>query len=275
MPFAVHVPPQQNLKLKNIDPDQDGGLNKDEAQIKLKALGQELLELQELMYAAGQHSLLIVLQGRDTAGKDGTIRRILDFVNVQGTQVAPFKVPTPKELSHDFLWRVHAKTPERGSMTLFNRSHYEDVLVVRVHKLVPEATWQARYQHINAFESLLQDANTILVKFMLHISKEEQEKRLLEREKDFEKAWKLSVGDWKEREFWQDYEAAYEEVFHQCSPEPCPWTIVPANKKWFRDLAVFETLVERLRPYRQGWEQTLKLMGETRLKELEIFRAQF
>jgi PPK2 family polyphosphate:nucleotide phosphotransferase len=272
MSLAHRLTPGQKVKLPDFDPDEKGGLNKAEARERLEKLGGRMAELQELLFAARQNSLLIVLQGRDTSGKDGTIRRILDFVNVQSSRVAPFKVPTETELAHDFLWRIHGATPGKGEITIFNRSHYEDVLVVRVHELVPEKVWQRRYDHINAFEELLTDAGTIVLKFYLHISKEEQEERLRTREKEPEKSWKLSVTDWKERELWDDYTKAYEDALTKCNTKDAPWRIVPANHKWFRDLAIFEAVVETLEPYEKCWRESLKELGQRQRKALDEYR---
>ncbi len=219
---------------------------------------EELIELQELLYAVRSHSVLVILQGRDTSGKDGTIRHVAGPLNSQSCSVASFKVPTEEELAHDFLWRVHAQTPPSGDIRIFNRSHYEDVLVVRVHKLAPKEVWRQRYEHINAFEQLLADSGTIILKFYLHISKEEQKQRLLEREKDPVKSWKLSVNDWKEREHWDDYTAAYEDALNRCSTKHAPWFIVPADKKWFRNLAVAETLRNALMPFKKSWLEKMR-----------------
>lgn len=260
------------LRLKDIDPDDVAGWEREAAEAESERLGLELEDLQELLYAAGKHALLFVLQGRDTSGKDGTIRFLLRHMNAQGTSIVPFKVPTPKELAHDFLWRVHAGTPGRGETVIFNRSHYEDVLVVRVHSLVPEAVWSKRYAHIEAFERLLLDSNTIVLKFMLHISKKEQEERLIAREQETEKAWKLSVNDWKEREHWDAYTEAYDAVL-ELGSGACPWHVVPADKKWFRNLAITQTLVETLRPYREEWMNHLAQVGEKALAELAAYRS--
>lgn len=273
MAFLRPVKHGSNVRLDNIDPEHDGGTEKGEAEKRLLDLGQELEDLTELLFAAGQNGLLVVIQGRDTAGKDGSIKRILEHINVQSSQVVPFKVPTPLELAHDFLWRVHPHAPAKGGVTLFNRSHYEDVLVVRVHELAPEAVWRHRYDHINAFEQLLADSGTIIVKFMLHISAEEQKERLLAREQELEKAWKLNAGDWKEREFWDAYTEAYDEALAQCSTAHAPWYVVPANKKWFRDVAIAETLVETLRPYKQAWLDKLERIGQEAKEELAAFRS--
>jgi PPK2 family polyphosphate:nucleotide phosphotransferase len=247
-------------------------LERAEAEDRLKQLGEELGELEELLFAAGETALLIVLQGLDTSGKDGAIRNLLRFVNVQSCRVESFKVPTPEEIAHDFLWRAHAVTPKRGAVTIFNRSHYEDVLVVRVHKLVPEKVWRARFEHINAFEKLLADSETVILKFFLHITPEEQAERLLERENDPIKAWKLSANDWKEREHWNDYRKAYEDALSQCSTKGAPWFVVPADNKWYRDLFITERIVEALRPYRKQWMERLEEIGKTAKAELEEMR---
>ncbi|MFZ4509026.1 MAG: PPK2 family polyphosphate kinase [Fimbriimonas sp.] len=272
MSIGHRVNPGSSIDLMKVDPG-EASLSKEDAKLKAAELAERLRELLELMYAAGQHALLVVLQGRDTAGKDGTIRLLLDAVNVQGNRVASFKAPSQIELSHDFLWRVHRETPAKGTMTIFNRSHYEDVLVVRVHDLVPRAVWSKRYDHINAFESLLVASGTLVVKFMLHVSKDEQERRLREREEDTTKAWKLSVGDWQEREFWDEYTEAYEDALRECSTEDAPWIVVPADKKWFRDIVVLQNLVEALEPHEKTWRESLRKLGEKALVELKAFRA--
>jgi PPK2 family polyphosphate:nucleotide phosphotransferase len=272
MSMLKRVESGNKIHLDKISTEETFGLAKGDAEARLKELSDELANLQELMFAAGNTSLLIVLQGRDTSGKDGTIRHLLTVMNAQSTRVSPFKVPTPIEFAHDFLWRVHAQTPAKGETVIFNRSHYEDVLVVRVHQLVPEKIWQGRYEHINKFEENLTDSGAIVVKFMLHISKDEQEKRLIEREQDLAKAWKLSVGDWKEREFWDDYTAAYEDLISKCSTENAPWYVVPADKKWLRNIAITEVLVETLRPYKKVWEEKLHSLGEKMKAEISDFR---
>ncbi len=274
MSYTFRITGKKNIKLKQFDPDHDAGLTREEADAKTAALCEELMELQELLYAAGEQSVLIVLQGRDTSGKDGTIRVVMGPLNSLACNVASFKVPTTNELAHDFLWRVHQQTPARGQMTIFNRSHYEDVLVVRVHKLAPKPVWKAHYEHINHFEKLLLDTNTIVLKFYLHISSEEQEERLLEREQDATKAWKLSVGDWKEREHWDDYSAAYEDAINRCSTKDAPWHIVPANKKWFRNLAVAQAIVDALKPYKKTWLKKLDAMGAEEKALIEVFRRE-
>jgi PPK2 family polyphosphate:nucleotide phosphotransferase len=262
----------KKIKLADIDSDQDAGLTREEAAERQAALTEELSAQQELLYAAQETPLLILLQGMDAAGKDGTIKNVLGAMNPQGCRVASFKAPTPVELAHDFLWRVHSETPGKGEVVIFNRSHYEDVLIVRVHGLVPEKVWRKRYDHINAFEHLLADNDTVILKFFLHISKDEQERRLLDREKDPLTYWKLSLGDWKERERWDDYQAAYEDALNQCALPHAPWYVVPANKKWFRNLAIAETLVETLRPLKENWVRRLKTIGVEELKALRASR---
>ena len=274
MSYTFRITGKKKIKLKDFDANHDAGLTREEADAKTAALCGEMMELQELLYAASDHSVLIVLQGRDTSGKDGTIRVVMGPLNSLACNVASFKVPTANELGHDFLWRVHQQTPPRGQMTIFNRSHYEDVLVVRVHNLAPKPIWKARYDHINNFEQLLVDSKTIVLKFYLHISKKEQEERLLEREQDATKAWKLSVGDWKERELWDDYTAAYEDALNQCSTKDAPWHIVPANKKWFRNLAVAQAIVDALKPYKKAWLKKLDATGAEEKALIEAFRRE-
>ncbi len=274
MAYAHKITGAHPIKLNDFDPEDDGGLDRVVGEEKLKTLGKELTRLQELLYAASDNSVLIVLQGRDTSGKDGTIRAVMGPLNSLGCTVASFKVPTEKELAHDFLWRIHQHTPARGEIAIFNRSHYEDVLAVRVQKIVPDKIWRARFDHINNFERLLTDSNTILLKFYLHISKKEQEERLLAREQEPEKYWKLSVGDWKERENWNDYTRAYEDAINRCSTPSAPWHIVPANKKWFRNLAVAEAIVNALRSLQNGWRRKLEAIGKKEKAAIEAYRSQ-
>ncbi|MBS1719321.1 MAG: polyphosphate kinase 2 family protein [Armatimonadetes bacterium] len=273
MKYAKRIDPGSKVKLKNEDPSESAGLSKEEGSAKLAELAAKIAELQELMSATSDHAFLVAFQGMDTAGKDGAINKILSYVNVQSARVQAFKVPTPIELAHDFLWRVHAVTPACGGMTIFNRSHYEDVLVVRVHNIVPEEVWKRRYDHINNFEALIADSRTTIIKFFLHISKDEQEQRLLDREKDPTKSWKLSVGDWKEREFWDDYQEAYQDALERCSTDQAPWHIIPANHKWFRDLAVAEVIYEAMKPFEKGWRDKLAALGATAKADIQAFKA--
>lgn len=261
------------VDLNDISTKAPSGVSHEEATQRLIKLGAELEELEELLYAAGQTGMLLVLQGRDTSGKDGTIRHLLRYVNVQSCRVQAFKIPTAEEVAHDFLWRVHKVAPERGDVTIFNRSHYEDVLVVRVHKLIDEKVWRKRYDHINAFEDLLADSGIVILKFYLHISKDEQKQRLLEREQDTIKSWKLSVGDWKERELWDDYSKAYEDALSHCSTDRAPWYVVPADNKWYRDLVVTERIVEALRPLKKNWTSRLEEVGRVAKAELAAYRT--
>ncbi len=262
----------KKLNLKKVDPRDTGSVSREDAERTTLDLLAELAELQDLLYAAGETAVLIVLQGLDTAGKDGSIQHVMGAMNPQSCRVASFKVPTPVEAAHDFLWRIHAEAPAHGNVAIFNRSHYEDVLVVRVHNLVPENVWRGRYDMINTFEKLLSDASTVIIKYMLHISKDEQEKRLIEREKDPTKAWKLSPADWKERELWDDYQQAYEDAINNCSSKVAPWFVVPADHKWYRNLVLAQTLVDALRPYRKSWERRLKTIGSSELQQLRAMR---
>lgn len=257
------------FNLADIDPSDTGNMTKAKAEQAMAELGERLGRQQLLMYGASSHSLLIILQGMDTAGKDGTIKHVMNAVNPLGTYVASFKEPTPEDLAHDFLWRVHQRTPGRGSVGIFNRSHYEDVLVVRVHDLVKKDVWERRYEQINAFERQLAANDTIICKFFLHISKDEQKERLLDREKDADKAWKLSVGDWQERQFWDDYQRAYADALGKCGTEWAPWNIVSANKKWYRNYTIAKAIVDRLAPFEKEWEKTLEARGQ---RELEALR---
>jgi PPK2 family polyphosphate:nucleotide phosphotransferase len=273
-PYARTLDRSRRIKLDGVDPGDTQGIEKDDGLKRIEKLGRELSELENLLTYAGTHALLVVLQGRDASGKDGAIRKILEFSNIQQAYVHPFKAPTEEERAHDFLWRVHGAVPRRGYMALFNRSYYEDVLAARVHKLVPESIWKGRYAHINAFERLLTDADVILLKFYLHISADEQYQRLRAREKDPRTAWKLNPGDWRELPLWDDFTEAYEDALARCATRDAPWHLVPADKKWFRNLAVLDRIVRALRPYREPWLDTLKELGKTKMKEIRALRAQ-
>ncbi|MGA3296673.1 MAG: polyphosphate kinase 2 family protein [Candidatus Bathyarchaeia archaeon] len=237
----------KKIKLSKLDPDDTQGLKNDErSQRMLQKLVARLDNLQYLLYASKKYSLLIVLQGIDAAGKDGTIRHVMSGVNPQSCRVTSFKTPSAEEAAHDFLWRIHNAIPDRGEIGIFNRSHYEDVLVVRVHKLVPESIWSRRYKQINQFERILSENNVKILKFYLHISKEEQKIRFQQRLDDRTKWWKLSPADFQERKYWNDYMDAYEDVLRYCSTPWAPWYIIPANKHWFRNLAVSHIIVKTL-----------------------------
>ena len=273
MKYLWKVDEGSKVNLKDYDPNYtDEHADHDDVKNELEDLGKELSDSQELLAAAQHHSMLVVLQGMDTSGKDGTIRHVFSHVNPQGCYVHSFKEPTADELSHDFLWRVHKVTPGQGVMGIFNRSHYEDVLVARVHNLVPEKVWKQRYAEINHFEELLANSKTIILKFFLHISSDEQERRLLAREKDKDKAWKLSAADWAERKYWNDYQQAYEDALSRCSTDAAPWYIVPSNHKWFRNLAVAQTLVHTMRKYKDEWKADLEARGERELEQLKKMR---
>jgi PPK2 family polyphosphate:nucleotide phosphotransferase len=249
------VPPGGPVDLTTWPTDDDGGWDRRDARQRTEALNRELEDLQELLYAEGRHKVLVVIQATDTGGKDGTIRHVFDGVNPQGVKVATFKKPTESELAHDFLWRVHAHTPSAGEITIFNRSHYEDVLVVRVHELVPRSRWERRYRHINAFEQMLVDEGTTIVKLFLHISKEEQRERLQSRLDEPHKRWKFSLGDLAEREHWDEYQAAFVAALEHTSTARAPWYVIPADRKWFRNLVVSEIMVQALQNLEMSWPQ--------------------
>ena len=240
------VDPDRFDGLASIPTDADGGLDKHTAKALLKQLNKRLEVLQEHLYAHGNERLLIVLQATDTGGKDGTIRAVMDGTNPQGVHVASFKKPTAEELAHDYLWRVHPHVPAKGDITIFNRSHYEDVLVVRVHELVPEEVWRRRYGHIREFEQMLVDEGVTIRKFFLHISSDEQRERLQARVDDPEKHWKFSFGDLDERKRWDDYQAAFHDMLVETSTAAAPWYAVPADRKWFRNLVITRILVDTL-----------------------------
>jgi PPK2 family polyphosphate:nucleotide phosphotransferase len=274
MNYVWKVNAGSKVKLKDYNPGYtEKQSDRASADLELQALSNELSELQELLAAAQQHSLLVVLQGMDTSGKDGTIRHVLSHVNPQGCDVYSFKAPTQEELAHDFLWRVHKVTPGKGVMGIFNRSHYEDVLVARVQNLVPEKVWSRRYEEINNFEQLLTENEMIILKFFLHISYDEQERRLLAREQDKDKAWKISAEDWADRKYWKDYEQAYEDALSKCSTDKAPWYIVSANHKWYRNLAVAHTLVHTMRQYKDEWKAGLEVRGQRELERLKRMRG--
>jgi PPK2 family polyphosphate:nucleotide phosphotransferase len=241
------VKPGEKVKLSKYDADDTLGWDKDhKMKSSLEKAVEKLDALQYVLYAERKRALLIVLQGLDTGGKDGTIRHVMSGVNPQGCKVTPFKVPAGEETDHDFLWRIHRAVPGFGYIGIFNRSHYEDVLVVRVHNIVPKSQWSRRYDQINNFEEFLTQNNVKILKFFLHISKDEQKKRLMDRIDDPDKHWKISQADFNERRFWSDYTAAYEDALTKCSTHAAPWYIIPSNKKWFRNLAVSHIITETL-----------------------------
>jgi PPK2 family polyphosphate:nucleotide phosphotransferase len=247
------VEPGSKVDLSDWDPDDDGDYERAEAEAETEELNLRLEALQEKLYAEGKHKVLVVLQATDTGGKDSTIRKVFEHVNPQGVKVASFGRPTDEELARDYLWRVHQQTPGSGEIVIFNRSHYEDVLVVRVHNLVPEARWKKRYEHINNFEELLVDEGTHIVKIYLHISKEEQRERLQDRLDVPEKNWKFQKGDLAEREHWDDYQDAFTAVLEKTSTKHAPWYVVPGNRKWYRNRVITEILVELLEDLDMEW----------------------
>jgi PPK2 family polyphosphate:nucleotide phosphotransferase len=274
MPDTLIDTPGSKVRLSGISAEPPKGMTRAKAEKRFAALGRELFELQDAMWGARVNGVLVVLQGRDSAGKDGTIKHVAGCLNPRGVSVTSFGVPTTEEREHDFLWRVHKHAPRRGEFALFNRSHYEDVLVVRVHDLAPKKLWQQRYGHIRDFEELLAEHGTIVLKYFLHISRDEQEERLLEREKEPETAWKLNPNDWKERDHWDEYTAAYEDAISKTAAPHAPWIIVPANSKWYRNLVVAESIVDTLREHRKHWDKKLEEMGRAGRAGLEAYRAQ-
>lgn len=253
----LQVKPGSKVKLKDWDPSDTSQApgDKNETNAKSDKYADRLVDLQELLFAEHKHKLLVVLQGMDTSGKDGTVRHVMRGVSPQSVRAVSFKKPTPPELEHDFLWRVHAHVPGSGEIVIFNRSHYEDVLVVRVHALVHEKVWKKRYEQINEFERLLSASGTTILKFFLHISKDEQRERLQARLDDPTKRWKFQHGDIEERKLWDHYMKAYEDALEQTSTEWAPWTIVPADKKWFRNYAVAKTIVKTLEDFDMKYPQ--------------------
>jgi len=262
------VRPGSRVDLDRWDPDDTGDFRgaKDEGRAQLEKLTRRLEALQELLYAEHLRSVLVVLQGMDSAGKDGTIRRVFEGVNPEGVRVASFKRPTAVELDHDFLWRVHTVTPARGEMVLFNRSHYEDVLVPRVHRHIPRRVWERRYRSINEFERELTEEGTTVLKFFLHISRGEQKRRLKERMDDPEKQWKFREGDIEERRWWSEYRTAYEEAISRTSTRWAPWYVIPSNRRWYRDLAVSTRIVRTLTGFRMRYPRLPKTLRSARVR---------
>jgi len=251
------VEPGKRIKLDKISTDDTGKFkDKPEGKNATQANLRKLDELQEVLYAQSKYSVLVVLQAMDAGGKDGTIESIFSGVNPQGCAVSSFKAPSHLELSHDYLWRVHNACPARGMIGIFNRSHYEDVLIARVKKLVPKSVWSKRYNHINEFERMLADNGTLILKFFLHITKDEQRKRLQKRLEDRTKRWKFKKGDLTERKLWKEYQRAYEDALSKTSTQWAPWHIVPANHKWYRDYVVASILVDAIERLRLKYPKT-------------------
>jgi PPK2 family polyphosphate:nucleotide phosphotransferase len=262
------IKPGQEVLVKDFDPHETSNWKGDKASglQRLEELKVELDQLQDVLYAESKHRVLIIIQAMDTAGKDGTIRSVFGGINPQGVRVASFKVPTAPEMAHDYLWRFHPVLPGNGEIVIFNRSYYEDVLVVRVHNFVPETTWQKRYQHINEFERMLTDEGTTILKFYLHIDAAEQKKRLLDRLIDPTKNWKFSSNDMKERTFWPAYMEAYQVALSKTSSEAAPWYLIPSNHNWYRNLMVASVIVATLKG--------LKMAYPTVTEDLAPFRKQ-
>jgi PPK2 family polyphosphate:nucleotide phosphotransferase len=269
IPDLLRVDPGTRPKLGTIDAASTPGFDgdKEAARARLEELRDELGAFQERLWAEGGQSLLIVLQALDAGGKDGLIRKVISAFNPQGTRVTGFGVPTEEELRHDYLWRVHAATPGKGRIGVFNRSHYEDVLVVRVNKLVPASVWKGRYDQINGFESTLGANGTRIVKLYLHISREEQRDRFLKRLTDPEKQWKWSSADLDAREHWKDFQAAYTDALARCSTDNAPWFIIPADHKWYRDLAAAEILVAAARQMNPQWPKPAEDLSKVVIPE--------
>ena len=255
MTQSTLVEPGSIVNLADLDPDYHSGLTKNDpvTKRKLKQDRQSMAELQERLYAEGRQALLVVLQAMDAGGKDGTIKHVMRGLNPQSCSVASFKVPTDEELSHDFLWRIHKRAPAKGQIAVFNRSHYEDVIAVRVLELVPEEVWRQRYDRINEFEALLVENGTRILKFYLHLSKEEQKERFEARIREPTKHWKFSARDLEQRKLWDDYMRAFEEALSRCSTVAAPWHVIPANRKWYRNLVVADTIRQALEEMAPQW----------------------
>ena len=241
------------FKLSRFAPDDTHGISKSHAERAMPAHVGKLAALHDLLYAEHKRSLLIVLQGMDAAGKDGTIKHVMSGVNPQGCSVTSFKQPSALDLDHDFLWRIHAAVPLKGSIGIFNRSHYEDVLIARVHELVPPAVWKRRYQEINDFEKMLTENDVCILKFFLHMSSNEQKKRFDERLADPRKNWKASPADFKERQYWDQYQRAYRDAIEKCATKEAPWYVIPSDHKWFRNFAVAEIVVRTLESFKMRY----------------------
>ncbi len=268
MPYAPRFDGTEPVELSIIDTVGDPDLARKAGEARLDSLVKELGDLQELLYAAGTDALLVVLQGMDTAGKDGAIRTMFEDMNAQGVHVWSFKVPTGEERRHDFLWRHQLHAAALSMVGVFNRSYYEAVLVELVKGIASPAVVESRYPHICDYEQLLTQSHTIVAKFFLHISSDIQKERLLARQEDVEKWWKLSLGDWQERQHWDEYQAAYNAAINATATPWAPWFVIPSDRKWYRNLAVAEALVEVLRPYRDVWLSTMREKGEIELAAL-------
>lgn len=259
--FKVSPP----VRLKHIDPDFHDGRAKDETREETRQLCERIGELQQLLYANASHAVIILLQGMDTSGKDGAAKHVLEFVTPSGIETANFKNPNNEELAHDFLWRIHKAVPRYGNIGVFNRSHYEDVLVVRVLGLQPERVWKSRFDQINAFENLLSQNRVLLLKFFLHISKQEQRERLQARLESPQKNWKFEAGDLKMRARWKEFQQAYEDAINRCSTPVAPWHVIPADHKWYRDYAIAKTVVQALEGLKLKWPKAREDLSKIRI----------
>lgn len=260
-PFKVTPP----IRLKDFNPAYCHGFDKDAARDITAKYCRRIGELQALLNANARHALLILLQGMDTSGKDGAVKHVLEFVNPAGVETANFKSPSSEELAHDYLWRIHPRVPRYGNIGVFNRSHYEDVLIVRVMKLQPKRVWRARYDQINAFEKHLTENRVILLKFFLHISKSEQAERLRARLEDKRKNWKFETADLEMREKWSRFQRAYEEAFNRCSTPWAPWHIVPADRKWYRDYIIARTVADAMEKLNLKWPKPREDLSKIRI----------
>ena len=254
------------IRLRDFDPDFHDNLDKDETREKTTALCQRIGQLQELFHANASHSLILLLQGMDTSGKDGAARRVLEFVNPAGVETANFKAPSAEELAHDFLWRVHQRVPRYGSVGVFNRSHYEEVLIVRVLKLQPARVWHGRYDQINAFERHLAENRVVLLKFFLHLSREEQAERLRARLEDRRKNWKFESADLEMRRRWPKFQRAYEDALNRCSTPWARWHVVPADRKWYRDYVIAKTVAETLEKLNLKWPKPREDLSKVKIE---------
>lgn len=261
--------PGKKVSLARLDPSDTMGVRRADAEEHMAEDLEHLARLQELLFVSGANAVLVVLQGTDTSGKDGTIRHVFRGVSPLGCRAVGFGVPTARELSHDYLWRIHRECPAKGMLTIFNRSHYESLLVERVHGIVDMARVRQRFDEINRFERMLTREGTIILKFLLHISKDEQGERLRERLREPDKNWKANPGDWEDRARWDEFQRAYEDMLHQTSTKWAPWTIVPSDRKWFRNYVVAHHITEALAPYEGGWHAALRARGDQRLAELK------
>ncbi|HVY72401.1 MAG TPA: PPK2 family polyphosphate kinase [Verrucomicrobiae bacterium] len=253
------------VRLKDFDPEYCGDMDKEHTKAKTQQLGERIGQLQELLYANASHSVVIMFQGMDAAGKDGAVKRVLEFVNPAGVETVNFKVPSDEERAHDFLWRHHKAIPRYGWIGVHNRSHYESVLVERVMDLVPRKVWKRRYTQINEFEHLLAENNVIFLKFFLYVSKEEQARRLRDRLKDPSKNWKFEKGDLKTRKRWDDYMEAYEDALNECSPNHCRWHLLPGDNKWYRDYLAATIVVEALESLKMDWPKPKEDLSKIRI----------